>query len=65
MNGEGNVMSFNVLIVDDSNAMRTVIKKIVTISGFQMNQCLEAGNGILGFIYDIVQTGMPANGIPV
>ena len=38
-------MSFNVLIVDDSNAMRVVIKKIVTISGFQMNQCLEAGNG--------------------
>jgi two-component system chemotaxis response regulator CheY len=38
-------MSFNVLIVDDSNAMRAVIKKIVTISGFQMNQCLEAGNG--------------------
>ncbi len=38
-------MSFNVLIVDDSNAMRAVIKKIVTISGFRMNQCLEAGNG--------------------
>ena len=38
-------MSFNVLIVDDSNAMRAVIKKIVTISGFQMDQCLEAGNG--------------------
>lgn len=38
-------MSFNVLIVDDSNAMRAVIKKIVTISGFQMNQCLEAGDG--------------------
>ena len=38
-------MSFNVLIVDDSNAMRAVIKKIVTISGFQMDQCWEAGNG--------------------
>lgn len=38
-------MSFNVLIVDDSNAMRAVIKKIVTISGFQMDQCLEAANG--------------------
>ncbi|PKN75520.1 MAG: response regulator [Deltaproteobacteria bacterium HGW-Deltaproteobacteria-10] len=38
-------MSFNVLIVDDSSAMRTVIKKIVTISGFQMDQCLQAGNG--------------------
>jgi len=38
-------MSFNVLIVDDSNAMRAVIKKILTISGFQMDHCLEAGNG--------------------
>ncbi len=38
-------MSFNVLIVDDSSAMRAVIKKIVTISGFQMDQCLQAGNG--------------------
>lgn len=38
-------MSFNVLIVDDSNAMRAVIKKVVTLSGFQMDKCLEAGNG--------------------
>lgn len=38
-------MSFNVLIVDDSNSMRAVIKKIITISGFQMDKCLEAGNG--------------------
>lgn len=38
-------MSFNVLIVDDSGSMRAVIKKVVTISGFQMDKCLEAGNG--------------------
>ena len=38
-------MSFNVLIVDDSSSMRAVIKKIVTISGFQMDKCLEANNG--------------------
>jgi two-component system chemotaxis response regulator CheY len=38
-------MSFNVMIVDDSNSMRAVIKKIITISGFQMDKCLEAGNG--------------------
>ena len=38
-------MSFNVLIVDDSNAMRAVIKKIISISGFKMDQCIEAGNG--------------------
>jgi len=38
-------MSFNVLIVDDSGAMRAVIKKVINISGFRMSQCLEAGNG--------------------
>lgn len=38
-------MSFNLLIVDDSNAMRAVIKKIVIISGFKMDKCLEANNG--------------------
>jgi len=38
-------MSFNVLIVDDSNSIRAVVKKIVTLSGFQMDTCLEAGNG--------------------
>jgi two-component system, chemotaxis family, chemotaxis protein CheY len=38
-------MSFNVLIVDDSGTMRAVIKKIINISGFKMNQCFEAGNG--------------------
>lgn len=38
-------MSFNVLIVDDSSSMRAVIKKIVSISGFKMDQCIEAGNG--------------------
>ena len=38
-------MSFNVMIVDDSGAMRSVIKKVITISGFKMSLCLEAGNG--------------------
>ncbi len=38
-------MSFNILVVDDSRAMRAVIKKIVTMSGFKMDKCLEAGNG--------------------
>ena len=35
----------DVLIVDDSNAMRAVIKKIVTMSGFRVDRCLEAANG--------------------
>jgi len=38
-------MSFNVLIVDDSKSLRSVIKKIITISGFYMDQCYEAENG--------------------
>jgi two-component system, chemotaxis family, chemotaxis protein CheY len=38
-------MSFNVMIVDDSGAMRTVIKKVITISGFKISTCLEATNG--------------------
>ena len=38
-------MSFNVLIVDDSNAMRAVIRKIISMSGFKMDKCLNAGNG--------------------
>ena len=38
-------MSFNVLIVDDSRSMRAVIKKTISMSGFKMDQCVEAGNG--------------------
>ena len=38
-------MSFNVLIVDDSNSMRGVVKKVISMSGFKMDQCLEAENG--------------------
>ena len=30
-------MSFNVMIVDDSGAMRAVIKKVITISGFKIS----------------------------
>ena len=38
-------MAYNVLIVDDSNTMRKVILKALTISGFELGDCLEAGNG--------------------
>ena len=38
-------MSFNILIVDDSSSMRAVIKRVVAISGFKMDQCYEAANG--------------------
>lgn len=38
-------MAFNLLIVDDSNSMRTVVKKIVGLTGLDVNQILEADNG--------------------
>ncbi|MGE5799997.1 MAG: response regulator [Syntrophaceae bacterium] len=38
-------MAFNLLIVDDSNSMRTVVKKIVGLTGLEVNQLLEADNG--------------------
>jgi two-component system chemotaxis response regulator CheY len=38
-------MGFRVLIVDDSPAMRSVIKRIMLLSGFDVAECLEAGNG--------------------
>ncbi len=38
-------MSYNVLIVDDSRSMRRVIRKVLDLSGFQVGECLEAGDG--------------------
>ncbi|MDD5722999.1 MAG: response regulator [Syntrophales bacterium] len=38
-------MAFNILIVDDSRSMRSVIKKVIYMSGFKTDQCLEAANG--------------------
>jgi two-component system chemotaxis response regulator CheY len=38
-------MAFNVLIVDDSSSMRSVIKKTLEMSGFDVGQIFEAGNG--------------------
>jgi len=34
------------LIVDDSYSMRAVIRKIIGLSGFKVDQCYEAQNGI-------------------
>ena len=38
-------MAFNLLIVDDSNSMRSVVKKIVAMTGLETDQLLEADNG--------------------
>ena len=35
----------SILIVDDSSAMRTVIKRILAMSGFEMETCLYACDG--------------------
>jgi len=39
-------MTFNVLIVDDSYSMRSVIRKIINLSGIKTDQTYEAQNGI-------------------
>jgi two-component system chemotaxis response regulator CheY len=39
-------MAFNVLIVDDSSSMRAVIKKVIKVSGFNIGNYFEAGDGI-------------------
>lgn len=38
-------MAYNILIVDDSQTMRKVIRKSVAISGFDLGDCWEAGHG--------------------
>jgi len=38
-------MAFNILVVDDSDTMRAVIKKTVGMAGVQIGELFEAGNG--------------------
>lgn len=38
-------MAYNVMIVDDSKSMRHVIKKVLKISGLDLGEIIEAGNG--------------------
>jgi len=38
-------MAYRVLIADDSPAMRSFIRRVLGISGFDMSECFEAGNG--------------------
>lgn len=39
-------MAYRVLIVDDSPVMRTFIRRVMTISGFECEKYFEAGNGL-------------------
>jgi two-component system chemotaxis response regulator CheY len=38
-------MAFNVLIVDDSAAMRNFVRRVLTLSGIELGDCFEASNG--------------------
>ena len=38
-------MGYRVLIVDDSPAMRTFVRRVIDMSGFELDSCFEASNG--------------------
>ncbi len=38
-------MAFSVLIVDDSRAMRTFIRRVLDMTGLEIGECVEAGDG--------------------
>jgi two-component system, chemotaxis family, chemotaxis protein CheY len=38
-------MAYSVLIVDDSAVMRSFIRRVMSLSGFEVAECWEASNG--------------------
>lgn len=38
-------MALSFLIVDDSSAMRVFIRKVIGLTGLEVGECCEAGNG--------------------
>jgi two-component system chemotaxis response regulator CheY len=38
-------VSYNVLIVDDSPAMRKFVRRVLELTGLELGKCLEANNG--------------------
>ncbi|MFB3776612.1 MAG: response regulator [Bryobacteraceae bacterium] len=38
-------MAYNVLIVDDSPAMRSFVRRVLDLSGIEVGSCFQAGNG--------------------
>ena len=38
-------MAYRVLIVDDSPAMRTFVRRVIELSGFELSECFESSNG--------------------
>ena len=39
-------MAYSVLIVDDSPVMRSFIRRVMVLSGFELGDCFEASNGV-------------------
>jgi len=38
-------MAYRVLIVDDSPAMRSFVRRVILLSGFELSECFDAGDG--------------------
>ena len=38
-------MAYRVLITDDSPAMRSFVRRVIELSGFELSDCFEAGDG--------------------
>jgi two-component system, chemotaxis family, chemotaxis protein CheY len=38
-------MAYRVMIVDDSRSMRTFVRRVMDLSGFEVESCLNAANG--------------------
>jgi len=38
-------MAYRVLIVDDSRSMRAFVRRVIDLSGFEVESCLNAANG--------------------
>jgi two-component system, chemotaxis family, chemotaxis protein CheY len=57
-------MAYNILIVDDSRTMRQVVRKTVTLSGFDVGECWEAEDGqealkmLQDHFVDLILTGL-------
>src|SRR3954451_17197321 len=39
------LMAYRVLITDDSPAMRSFVRRVIELSGFELSACFEAGDG--------------------
>ena len=38
-------MAYRVLIADDSPVMRSFVRRVIELSGFELSECFEASNG--------------------